>query len=90
MAQLFNWPEVQNCTLARLSTFHRMNLRNGTSEQVPSDLPGYFECKSAGDLSIMFVGEPSDLPNFYTFVSEIRKHQWVEWTSNLRRSQVDV
>lgn len=33
------------------------------------------ECKSADDLSIMFVGEPSDLQNFYTFVSEIRKHR---------------
>jgi len=33
------------------------------------------ECKSAGDLSIMFFGEPSDLANFYTFVSEIRKHR---------------
>jgi len=31
--------------------------------------------ESADDLSIMFVGEPSDFPNFYTFVSGIRKHR---------------
>jgi hypothetical protein len=33
------------------------------------------ECKSADDLSIMFLGEPSDVQNFYTFVSEIRRHR---------------
>jgi len=33
------------------------------------------ECRSAEDLSIMFLGEPSDLPGFYTFVSEIRRHR---------------
>jgi hypothetical protein len=32
------------------------------------------ECRSAEDLSILFVGEPSDLQDFYTFVSEIRRH----------------
>jgi hypothetical protein len=31
------------------------------------------ECKSANDLSILFVGEPSDLQSFYAFASEIRR-----------------
>lgn len=31
------------------------------------------ECKSANDLSVLFVGEPSDLQSFYSFVSQIRK-----------------
>jgi hypothetical protein len=31
------------------------------------------ECRSTDDLSILFVGEPSDVQPFYTFVSQIRR-----------------
>jgi hypothetical protein len=31
------------------------------------------ECRSANDLSILFIGEQSDLQSFYTFVSQIRR-----------------
>jgi hypothetical protein len=31
------------------------------------------ECRSTDDLSILFVGEPSDLQPFYAFVSQIRR-----------------
>jgi len=31
------------------------------------------ECRSTDDLSIVFVGEPSDLQPFYAFISQIRR-----------------
>jgi hypothetical protein len=33
------------------------------------------ECRSADDLSVLFVGEPSDLQPFYSFAAQIRRIQ---------------
>ena len=33
------------------------------------------DCMSAHSLNILFLGEPSDLQPFYTFVSQIRRHR---------------
>ncbi len=46
----------------------------GATKAPPTDIVS-LECKSQSGLNILFVGEPSDLQPFYTWLSEIRRHK---------------
>jgi hypothetical protein len=45
-----------------------------TTKAPPTDIVS-LECKSESGLHILFLGEPSDLQPFYTWLSEIRRHK---------------